>query len=181
MFEVGQTIIRREVLNGQLWMAHAVTVVADTGTELAALTSPGTPFEFSHHPFGPHPGAHLDAWGDTWVLELIRDGYRHAAWLMYDAGPGGPVLRHVYLNFEAPVVRDADGYQTLDYGLDLIVHADGRREWKDVPDLHAYLRSGRMDEQSVLAVLADSERVVAELDSGKPWWSAWESWLPPTD
>ena len=45
------------------------------------------------------------------------------------------------LNFEAPVVRDADGYQTLDYGLDLIVHGDGRREWKDVPDLHAYLRS----------------------------------------
>jgi Uncharacterized conserved protein len=181
VFEPGETIIRREVLHAQLWMSHPVTVVADNDAGLAVLTSPGTPFTFPDHPFGPHPWAHLDRWQDTWLLEVVREGDRYAAWRIFDAGPSGPVLRHVYLNFEAPLERDADGYRTLDHGLDLVVHQDGRREWKDVPDLHAQLRAGRIDKENVLAVLAETEHVIAELDSGHPWWSAWEGWLPAVD
>jgi predicted RNA-binding protein associated with RNAse of E/G family len=91
------------------------------------------------------------------------------------------VLRYLCVNFEAPLERDLDGYRTLDYGLDLIVHVDGRREWKDVPDLAVQLRAGRIDQESILAVLAETERVVAELDSGAPCWSGWDGWLPSTD
>lgn len=181
VFVPGATITRREVLHGHTWLSHPVTVVEDTGTELAVLLSPGSPFTFPPaHPHGVHPWAEHTHWGGTQVLQVMREGDLYGAWRFFDPVEDGSAFRHTYLNFESAIVRTEDGFDTDDHGLDLIVHPDGRREWKDVEDLHGQLREGRIDASVVLAVLAETERVVAELDSGTPWWSRWDGWRPPT-
>lgn len=39
----GQTITRREVLHGELWMDHPVTVIWDDGDVFAVRLDPGSP------------------------------------------------------------------------------------------------------------------------------------------
>ena len=133
----GTEITRREVLHGRLWLTHPVTVVADDGEVLAVLLEPGSAFTFHEHPFGPHPWRRFGAWGGTTVLQLHREGDAYAVWKFF--GEGG--FLHWYVNFEAPVVRHDHAFDTDDHGLDLIVHPDGRREWKDVEHLSELVTS----------------------------------------
>lgn len=53
----GGVVSRREVMHGELWMDHPVTVVADDGDAFAVHLEPGSPFTFHNHSFGPHPWA----------------------------------------------------------------------------------------------------------------------------
>jgi hypothetical protein len=179
MFSPGSTIVHHEVLHGRDWLTHPEMVVADDGRELVTLLTPGTPFTFHDHPHGPHPWADRVGWHGPALLQITRAGDRYGVWRFYDPAPDRWRFRHLYVNFQAPVVRVADGYQTDDHGLDLIVHPDGRREWKDVEHLSGQLREGRIDQSTVLDVLAETEKVLRELDSGDPWWSAWDDWSPP--
>jgi hypothetical protein len=174
-YEPGATIQRTEVLHGDVWLQHPVTVVSDDGTTLAVRLDPGSAFTFPPHPFGPHPWSAHPAWASTVVLQLHRAGDHYAVWKVFDLTA---TFLHWYVNFEAPVVRRRDGFETDDHGLDLIVRPDGRREWKDVPDLHHQRVSGRVDDATVGRVLAAAADVTAQLDAGTPWWSRWEGWTP---
>lgn len=170
----GQTITRREVLHGELWMDHPVTVVADDGDVFAVRLDPGSPFTFHEHPFGPHPwGAH-SAWGGRQVLQIHREGDGYSVWKFFE----DDAFLHWYINFESAVVRHEDCFDTDDHGLDLIVHPDGRREWKDVEDLHVQRMKGRITLVTVGDVLAEADRVVALLDADERWWSAFDGWAP---
>ncbi|WP_340536798.1 DUF402 domain-containing protein [Nocardioides sp. GXZ039] len=174
-FEPGASIERREVLHGELWLTHPVTVVDDDGEHLAVRLDPGSPFTFPRHPFGVHPWAQHRAWGGSIVLQLYRTGDLYSVWKMFEADG---TLRHWYVNFEAPVVRGPAHIDTDDYGLDLVVGSDGRRSWKDVTDLHHQRTEGRIDERTVLDVLAAAARVEADLDAGRLWWERWLDWTP---
>lgn len=170
----GQVVRRREVLHGHPWMDHPVTVVADEGEVFAVRLDPGSVFTFHEHPFGPHPwGAH-SAWGGRLVLQIHRLGDRYSVWKFFEDG----VFLHWYLNFEAPVTRDADGFATNDHGIDLIVHPDGRREWKDVEHLHVQRAQGRIDLETVGLVLEETDRVIDLLDADDRWWSDFDDWEP---
>ncbi|WP_248582454.1 DUF402 domain-containing protein [Nocardioides sp. InS609-2] len=174
-YQPGTTIRRCEVLHGQLWMEHPVTVVADDGDVLAVLLEPGSTFVFPGHPFGPHPwGAH-EQWGASIVLQLLRAGDKYGVWKFYETDG---TFRHWYVNFEAPIVRHDDGFDTDDYGLDLIVHPDGRREWKDVEHLNAQMTQGRITLETVGEVLAAAEDVIGLLDEDERWWAPWDDWTP---
>jgi hypothetical protein len=156
-------------------MHHPVRVVSDDGAILAVRLDPGSEFTFPPHPFGPHPWSARAAWGSSIVLQLHRTGDHYGVWKFFDAE--GAFL-HWYLNFEAPIVRTPEGFATDDHGLDLIVHADGRREWKDVPDLHWQRVAGRIDAGTVGDVLAAAADVTELLDSNTQWWSRWDGWTP---
>lgn len=53
-----------------------------------------------------------------------------------------------------------------------------RREWKDVPDLHWQRDEGRIDQETVSAVLAAAAEVTDLLDSDTRWWDSWDGWAP---
>ncbi len=142
-YATGTVITRREVLHGHTWLECPVTVVADDGDVLAVQLGPDRRSRSSTHPFGTHPWRSYAGWSGPTVLQLHRAGAAYAVWMFFDGG----VFRYWYVNFEAPVVRHEDSFDTDDHGLDLIVHPDGRREWKDVDDLSAMVRSGRMTEE----------------------------------
>lgn len=176
-YRPGTEITRREVLHGRVWMDSPVTVVADDGEVLAVLLEPGSPFRFHEHPFGTHPWAAYDAWGGTTVLQLHREGDAYGVWKFFDDGG----FRYWYVNFEAPVLRHAGAFDTDDHGLDLIVHPDGRREWKDVEHLSEMVRSGRLTGEQAVGVLHAAAGVTALLDAEEdPWWAEWSEWSPPT-
>jgi hypothetical protein len=82
------------------------------------------------------------------------------------------------VNFEPPLERVPGGYDTGDFGLDLIIHPDGRREWKDVEDLHHDRVSGRLTLEDVGAVLESAAEVVDLLDTDRRWWAPWDDWTP---
>jgi hypothetical protein len=166
------------VLHGRLWLSHPVTVVADAGDVLAVLLEPGSPFTFHDHPFGPHPWRRHSAWGETTVLQLHRERDAYAVWKFFDATGA---FRHWYVNFEAPLARHDDAFDTDDHGLDLVIHPDGRREWKDVEHLSELVTSGRMTGAQVVEVLHAAAGVIGMLDADEaPWWAAWSHWHPPT-
>jgi hypothetical protein len=176
-FRPGTEITRREVLHGRLWLSHPVTVVADDGEVLAVLLQPGSAFTFHEHPFGPHPWHGRAAWGAATVLQLHREGDAYSVWKFFDAEG----FRHWYVNFEAPIVRRDSGFDTDDHGLDLVVHPDGRREWKDVEDLSELVTSGRMTGEEVVGVLHAAAAVIGQLDANEgPWWAGWTDWHPPS-
>ena len=174
-FRTGEVISRREVLHGSLWLTHPVTVVSDDGDVLATRLDPGSPFTFHEHPFAPHPWRAHEAWGGPIVLHLSRADTSYGVWKYFD--PDGTFLRW-YVNFEPPLERVPGGYDTGDHGLDLIIHPDGRREWKDVEDLHHDRVSGRMSMEDVGAVLESAAEVVDLLDTDCRWWAAWDDWTP---
>lgn len=174
-FGVGQVIERREVLHGELWLTCPVTVVADDGEVLAVRVDPGAPFTFPPHPFGTHPWVPQQAWGSTIVLQLYRAGDLYSVWRFFD--PDG-TPRHWYVNFESALVRGPAHIDTDDYGLDLVIDADGGRTWKDITDLHHQRAEGRIDAETVLDVLAAAARLEAELDAGLLWWERWSDWSP---
>lgn len=174
-FAPGGTIIEREVLHGQVWLEHPVTVVSDDGDVLAVLLEDGCPFTFPDHPFGRHPWAHVTEWHGPTVLMLHRAGDWYSVWKFFD----GDVFRHWYVNFDEPVVRRADGIDTDDHQLDLIVDPDGTTRWKDVEDLAPALTSGRMDAEQVRSVLEAAAEVTDRLARGDRWWAPWDDWMPP--
>ena len=174
-YRPGTEIVRREVLHGRLWLECPVTVVDDDAEVLAVLLEPGAPFTFHDHPFGPHPWHRQAAWGETTVLQLHREGDAYGVWKFFDESG----FRHWYVNFEAPVVRHADGFDTDDHGLDLIIDPDGRRTWKDVDHLSDLVRSGRMTGDEVVGVLHAAAEVTALLDRDRLWWADWADWSPP--
>lgn len=174
-FRAGQTIERREVLHGELWMTSPVTVVHDDGERLAVRLDPGSTFTFPEHPFGVHPWAPHSAWGGPIVLQLHRTGDLYSVWKFFE--PDG-TFRYWYVNFEAPVVRGPAHIDTDDYGLDLIVDPAGGREWKDVADLHHQRMEGRISGETVLDVLAEAARVESLLDDDDRWWAPWDDWAP---
>jgi hypothetical protein len=175
-FKAGAVVSRREVLHGRLWLEHPVTVVSDDDGVLAVRLDPGSAFSFSEHPLGPHPWGHLTEWETSTVLQLHRDGDHYSVWKIFELDGS---FRHWYVNFEAPIVRGSDDFDTDDHGLDLIIEPDGERRWKDVEDLHHQRTQGRIDLNTVGGVLAAAAEVSSLLDSDNHWWKAWEGWKPP--
>lgn len=68
--------------------------------------------------------------------------------------------------------------RTSDHGLDLIIRPDGRREWKDVEDLHHQQTEGRIALDTVGEVLATAASLVELLDKDRRWWAGWDDWTP---
>lgn len=174
-FTAGASVQRREVLHGRVWMEHPVTVVSDDGEVLAVQLDPGSPFTFHDHPHGPHPWSSHTSWDASVVLQLLRTDTDYGVWKLF--GTDGTFL-HWYINFEAPIVRQPNAFDTDDHGLDLVVYPDGTRSWKDVEDLHRQRAEGRIDLATIGRVLAAAAEVTDLLNTGTEWWRPWADWQP---
>jgi predicted RNA-binding protein associated with RNAse of E/G family len=137
----------------------------------------GTPLHFPDHPFGPHPWSFTDRWLDTDVLQLHRPGDRYSVWGFFLSG----VRSGWYVNFQRPLERWPGGVDTLDHGVDIVVAADGRRQWKDRDHVAEQVATGRLTAADADSVWRETGRVAALLDRGPGswWWSGWSDWRPP--
>lgn len=173
-FGVGAVVHRREVLHGRVWLSMPVRVVADDEV-LAVWLTERTPLTFPPHPYGAHPWAAYQRWTGTSVLQLHRPDDAYSVWGFFH----GRRMHHWYINFQAPFRRTADGFDTLDHGLDIVIRGD-RWGWKDRDDVAEHVRTGRLTSAEADAVWAAADRVATALDRGERWWlPAWARWQPP--
>ena len=173
-FAPGSTITVREVWDDHVWL-HFPELVVDDGDVLATLQRDGTPLSFPEHPGGPHPWSHQTHWQGTTVLKLRRPGEWYSVWKFFDVDGA---FQGWYVNFERPFVRRPDGIDIDDLELDLVVGADGQRQWKDVEHLAARLDQGRFTLEDVRHVLTAAPDVIDLLDRDHRWWSPWDEWAP---
>ncbi len=173
MFEPGATITKREVWNGRAWLSLPVRVVSDDGRVLALVLEDGARFTFDEEQ-PVHPWSGRDAWVGPTVLQLRRPDDWYSVWMFFDGGD----LDCWYVNFERPLVRTADGIDTDDLELDLVVEPDGARQWKDVEQLHARLGEGRYSTADLVRVLEEAAVITDLLDRDERWWAPWDAWTP---
>jgi Protein of unknown function (DUF402) len=177
----GQVVVRREVWRGRPWAAIPVLVVRDEPDLLATYIAEGAELGFAGSddwPGGPHPWSGKSAWRGHGALTLQRPRDAYGIFVFWRRP--GRTFAGWYVNFQAPFQRTASGYDTLDHELDIWIPAGGDGwQWKDRDRLQQSVSDGRFTQAEVDEILADGERVAAELDSGRRWWDdGWRDWEP---
>ena len=180
----------REILHGRVRSVRPLRVVEDGPAGTAAYLVPDSQVAWPRLLDGeqsqtPDQGWLLrtERWYGPGSLFLLEPGTAWAAVLFVDRGTRRPLSWKI--DFMAPPRRTPDGYETLDWGLDLLVPLD-RREWtvKDRDDLAALHRLDRLGASTVArvtAALAAAEARLGDPDAGPlaRSWHAWASWEPP--
>jgi hypothetical protein len=185
VWNAGQVVIRREVLNdGRAWLEVPVIVVRDDDELLATFIAEGAPFRFPPGPWpaphGRHPWHGRERWHGHGVLMVQRPGEAHAVWLFW-RGPSR-AFAGWYINIQEPFRRTALGFDTQDLELDIWVPLDRPWEWKDEELLAVRVEEGRFTVEQVAEIRAEGERIARELDAGRRWWDeAWADWVPDPD
>ncbi len=83
-----------------------------------------------------------------------------------------------YINVQAPYRRTPDGFDTLDHGIDIVVHNDGW-QWKDRHDVAEQVAGGRLTKTEANTVWSAANRVATALNRGLRWWlPRWARWQP---
>jgi hypothetical protein len=177
MWSEGEIVVRREVLNsGHCWLESPMQIVRDTPELVVTYTWEGAPFTFPPAPF-VHPWLGRPGWQGHGTLMLCRPGDAYGVYVFWT----GPEREFDcwYVNFQEPLRRTADGFDTQDLELDLVVHPDGRWALKDDDMLDVRVEEGRFTQDQADATRADARRLIAELDAGRRWWDdAWSRWSP---
>jgi|UniRef100_A0AAU3HTV5 hypothetical protein len=110
-------IVRREILDDREWIRCPVRVAADDGHTPAVHPAKNTPLTFGTHEFrrGPHPwGAFEHVRQSDGVLQLQAAREGHSARARWE----GSRFQGWYVNFQEPMRRTSDGFDTLDQELD---------------------------------------------------------------
>jgi predicted RNA-binding protein associated with RNAse of E/G family len=177
MWSEGETIVRREVVHGRAWSEFPVIVVRDEPALLATYLAAETRFSFPPHPLvHPWRGTH-ETWQGNGMIMLQRPGDAYAVFILWH-GPERE-FGSWYLNLQEPFRRTATGYDTQDLELDLILHPDGRIEWKDDELLDQRVEEGRFTQDQACEIRAEARRLEAELATRGHWWDAWWAlWEP---
>jgi protein associated with RNAse G/E len=191
-WQTGQTIVVQEVWQGRLWSARPMRVIEDHGHALVLWCPRGTHWKTATTP-PTRPRAttraerlmtslRLRDWvlGDfVWdvsTLVFTNAGDWHATWVSWR--PSGEAWGW-YINFQRPFARTAQGLQTMDLMLDITVGIDRQWHWKDQDEFDAFVAANLIDAAEAAQVLAESERVVENIEANTaPFREPWHSWRP---
>lgn len=208
VFDVGKTVVRRDVYRGRVWSEQALRVIEDTSAALVTACRPGAqarwPSLYVKSRHEEDRSLRVEAfeamatgewelapglWQDTELL-LWKPP---AAWFSINAffvpDGAGRRLRNWYVNFEHPTRRTKDGFDTFDLAVDLVIGPDlTRLHWKDLDEYAHARRLGIVSDTEhqavelaraqVLALLEDRAGPFADADR----WAAWRwdaAWPPP--
>ncbi|CAM5724526.1 hypothetical protein SHIRM173S_07495 [Streptomyces hirsutus] len=182
-----------------MWSEHALRVVADTSEALVTACLPGAETRWR----ALYVKARAD--GDRSVRTEAFDAMATGTWELADAvwqetrlllwkPPAATFsvnafytsagLRNWYVNFERPIARTGDGYDTFDLTVDLVIDPDLTDwQWKDEDEYAHVRRLGIVTDTEHQAVDAARGQVLAMLtERSGPFtdaaaWTAWR-WNP---
>ncbi|MGH9136106.1 MAG: DUF402 domain-containing protein [Acidimicrobiales bacterium] len=191
----GDVVVRREVLGfdpierqgplppwtGEPLLTVPVFVVEDTDEQLVTYIPPGAPFAFPEGEWptgdGGHPWRGKDRWQGHGCLMVQRPGDHHAVWHFWQQP--GRRFSCWYINIQTAFRRTADGYDTQDLELDIVVSPDRSWRFKDLEVLPDRVAQGRYAAPLTEWVVELGEQLGAELDAGRWWWDpTWAEWEP---
>ncbi|MFN0092231.1 MAG: DUF402 domain-containing protein, partial [Acidimicrobiales bacterium] len=180
----GEVIVVREVLGGRIRSARPLRVIEDGPARTVGMLTPRSQVAWPRLADGaqsqtPDQGwrLRLEQWQGPGALFVLDAGRRAGIVRFLDPGSGATLGWKV--DFWAPPQRRPNGFDTLDYALDLMVEPD-RRSWrvKDEDDLAALRRVGLLDGAELAALFEERSRVEAELAAGR-FGAGWADWAPP--
>jgi Protein of unknown function (DUF402) len=180
MFRYGEIAIVRQVRARRCWLEVPVRVIRDDGAVLITYVPSGAPFTFpdADFPWGEHPWRDRGAWVGPGMLVQQRAGEPHAVCALWTGA--GRRFSGWYINFQDPFRRTADGFDSLDHVVDLVLGVDGRYQWKDVEEFEQFVAEGRFTTAEARAIRVEAARVAADLGQGRRWWDdGYASWSPP--
>jgi hypothetical protein len=193
-FPVGSTVVRRDVLRGQVWSALPNRVLADDGERLVLGCWPGvrmlapttwtawleTGEESVRREALPNLAVgrwDLGAWAwrDTVLVTQLRAGDWFAVHRYLDGSAAG-----WYVNFELPYRRITGGVETFDLLLDLVVTPDlSSASWKDEDEYAQARRLGLIGDEWHHAVEEARGEVMALVAERRgPFAEDWSRWRP---
>lgn len=181
-WDVGEPVVRREILKGHPWAAFPTRVVQDTDDLLAVYLAPGSELGYADWPF--------DRWVHPWRTAGHRVWHGHGKLMLHRPGDHysvdvfwtGPTREFAgwYINLQDPFRRHDGGFDTLDHELDYWLPASGDWEVKDAELFEERIREERYSPGQVTRIRETSDLIVDLLRSGRHWWDpAWAEWLPP--
>ncbi|MFF2812622.1 DUF402 domain-containing protein [Streptomyces sp. NPDC058000] len=199
-FEVGQTVVRRDVhRTGRVWSEHALRVLADTDQALVTACAPGAETRWPDlyakartagdraartEAFEAMATGEWDLADGLWDETELRMWKPPGAWFSINAFYTSAGLRNWYVNFEHPTTRTADGFDTFDLAVDLVIAPDLRRwEWKDEDEYAHARRLGIISDTEHQAVDAARTQILAMLEkrsgpfANAASWASWQ-WEP---
>lgn len=180
-FRSGETVVRREILRGEVWFGMATVCVADTDDVLVLYVPTGAEFGFpgeGRFPAGRHPWeGKRTHWEGNGKLMLQRPGDAYSLDLFWTGSDR--TFAGWYFNLQDSFRRTPIGIDTLDHELDIWWPADAPKyEWKDVDLFEQRIREGRYPGLRT-RILDEAESVARMLDGGERWWDpAWTEWTP---
>ena len=178
----GQTVVRREVLRGHLWIGFNTHIVQDTDDLLAVYLAEGSTLGFPEWPFErwQHPWRTrgFTAWRGHGKLMLHRPGDAYSVDLFWE-GPDR-TFSGWYINLQDPIRRHERGFDTLDHELDYWLPRSGSWIVKDAELFEQRVAEGRYSEELAASVRVTGGRIADMLDRQSYWWdAAWARWTPP--
>jgi len=189
-FQPGDRVAIREVLRGRVWTSRPVVVVEDSDDQFVSYLAPGTIIDY---PRGVQHGR------DTFTKWLsgeweLGDKEFHAPGMLRIAPTGQPFevfapvtsdlgVTSWYVNFQQPLMRTLQGFDTMDETLDLLVAADfSSCQRKDDDELQLALEMGVYSQSEAQRILDSCVAVEKALDCGAvPWDRGWQDWPPRVD
>jgi hypothetical protein len=181
----GEVIVRREVWQGRVWLAHPLYVVEDTDDALVLYQAEGAPWGFGAGDDWPtatgrHPYDGLSRWMGEGRLGVHRSDDPYAVWALW--GRPGRSFGGWYVNIQVPYRRTEIGIDSLDLELDLVVSPTYEVAVKDEDHVAASAARGRFSADDAVAIHAVGARVKAEIEAGDRWWDErWSQWTPPPE
>lgn len=180
----GQTAVLRYTDLDRAEVLHAwPTRVVQDDPDLTALYVPdGTVCKLGRRldrrgPMALGPHVVEDAVWRRDLLRLMFPGHAYSIWLLWDPAPRQFVCW--YVNLEAPYVRTALGFDTVDYELDIVIEPDLTHRWKDEDDLAEVVAAGLLTRGQARDIRAQGERVLRLVaDRKPPFCDGWERWVP---
>jgi len=180
-WQPGGEVVWREVWRGTPWLVQRRRVVRDDPELLAIHIPEGSRFEFPPGSWpwdGGHPWSKGSGrWDGPGPLILHRLGDAYTVWAFWQ----GPERAFTgwYVNFQEPLRRTAEGIDTYDQELDIVIAPDGAWRFKDDELMEPWIERGRFTADEVAAIRAEGARVAARLEAGERWWDeSWSTWRP---
>lgn len=178
VWEYGDVIVSRDVIDGKPWIAVPQYVVEDTADLLVTYVPEGAPIGYL--PDSDHPWYPQAEWQGSGKLELRRPADTYSV-IHFWRGENG-AFSNWYVNLEEPFRRTPIGIDYTDLELDIVVMPDGSWFFKDWDLLDEHVARGRYTPELVAEIRAEGLRIGAELDAGEQWWDdRWVAWKPDAE
>ncbi|MER6171376.1 DUF402 domain-containing protein [Streptosporangium sp. NPDC001681] len=195
---VGATAIRRDIFDGRVWTASPHRVVHDTGHELALAYWPGirslaptTWISWSQSEDATARDAAITnlaarqwelgywTWCESIWLSILTEHDFFSVNLFYTPDHR---LNRWYINFQRPYQRTANGVDTFDLFLDLVVAPDlSSHAWKDEDEYRHARRMGVITDDEHHQVQEARDEVLTMIQDRRGAFGAdWSNWRADT-
>jgi hypothetical protein len=187
-FLPGEIITIREVFRGKVWTVRPVTVIEDTDENLVSYLAPGTlidyPVDVEHGAkcfsmwLSGDWGLHKKTFMPPGMLRIAPHGKPFEVFATVRSEGG---VSSWYVNFQKPLRRTPQGFDTMDETIDLVVAPDfSSWQRRDEDELELAISMGVYDNADSMRLLDNCSSVERSLEAGiVPWSRHWHDWIPP--